>query len=47
MAKIYFDRYKKRIDNDEITVQEAIDLAQTEVPTRWRADVVSMLEALN
>ena len=46
MAKIYYDRYKKRIDNDEITVQEAIDLAQTEVPTRWRADVVSMLEAL-
>lgn len=47
MAKIYFDRYKKRIDNDEITVQEAIDLAQTEVPTRWRSDVVSMLKALN
>lgn len=46
MAKIYFDRYKKRIDNCEITVQEAIELAQTEVPTRWRADVVSMLEGL-
>lgn len=46
MVKIYYDRYKKRIDNGEITVQEAIDLAQTEVPTRWRADVVSMLEAL-
>ena len=46
MAKIYFDRYKKRIDNGEITVQEAIDLAQIEVPTRWRADVVSMLEGL-
>lgn len=46
MAKIYFDRYKKRIDNGEITVQEAIDLAQNEVPTRWRADVVSMLEGL-
>lgn len=46
MAKIYFDRYKKRIDNGEITVQEAIELAQTEVSTRWRADVVSMLEAL-
>lgn len=46
MAKIYYDRYKKRIDNGEITVQEAIELAQAEVPTRWRADVISMLEAL-
>lgn len=46
MAKIYFDRYKKRIDNGEITVREAIDLAQTDVPTRWRADVISMLEGL-
>ena len=46
MAKIYYDRYKKRIDNGEITVEEAIALAKTEVPIRWRADVVSMLEAL-
>lgn len=46
MAKIYFDRYKKRIDNGEITVEEAIALAQTEVPTRWRVDVISMLEDL-
>ena len=46
MAKIYYDRYKKRIDNGEITVEEAITLAQTEVPTRWRADVIAMLEDL-
>lgn len=46
MAKIYYDRYKKRIDNGEITVEEAIALAQTEVPTRWRTDVISMLEDL-
>ena len=46
MAKIYYDRYKKRIDNGEITVQEAIEIAQAEVPARWRTDVVSMLEAL-
>ena len=46
MAKIYYDRYKKRIDNGEITVEEAIALAQTEVPTRWRDDVISMLEDL-
>lgn len=46
MTKIYYDRYKKRIDNGEITVEEAIALAQTEVPTRWRADVIAMLEDL-
>lgn len=46
MAKIYYDRYKKRIDNGEITVEEAIALAQTEVPARWRADVIAMLEDL-
>ncbi len=46
MAKIYYDRYKKRIDNGEITVEEAIALAQTKVPTRWRADVIAMLEDL-
>ena len=45
MAKIYFDRYKRRIDSGEITV-EAIALARTEVPTRWRDDVIAMLEAL-
>lgn len=46
MAKIYFDRYKRRIDSGEITVEEAIVLARTEVPTRWRNDVIAMLEAL-
>ena len=46
MAKIYFDRYKRRIDNGEITVEDAIALARTEVPTRWRDDVIAMLEAL-
>lgn len=47
MAKIYFRRYKERIDNSEITVAEAIELAQTEVPIKWRAAVIEMLEALN
>lgn len=46
MAKIYFRRYKERIDNGEITVAEAVELAQTEVPTKWRATVIEMLEAL-
>ena len=46
MAKIYFNRYKKRIDNGEITVDEAIALAESEVPERWRDAVVELLEAL-
>lgn len=46
MAKIYYNRYKKRIDNGEITVDEAIALAEAEVPERWRAAVVELLEAL-
>lgn len=47
MAKIYFRRYKERIDSGEITVAEAITLAGEEVPTKWRAAVIEMLEALN
>ena len=47
MAKIYFRRYKERIDNGEITVAEAIALAETEVPKKWRADVIALLEGLN
>ena len=47
MAKIYFNRYKKRIDNEEITVEEAIELAEVEVPMKWRDAVVEMLEELN
>ena len=47
MAKIYFRRYKERIDSGEITVDEAIALSETEVPTKWRAAVIEMLEALN
>lgn len=47
MAKIYFRRYKERIDSGEITVAEAITLAETEVHTKWRAAVIEMLETLN
>lgn len=46
MAKIYFRRYKERIDAGEITVAEAIALAQTEVPAKWRDAVIEMLSAL-
>lgn len=47
MAKIYFRRYKERIDNGEITVAEAIELARVEVLAKWRAAVIELLEALN
>lgn len=45
MAKIYYRRYKERIAAGEITVQQAIELAGTEVPRKWRAEVIEMLEA--
>ena len=47
MAKIYFRRYKERIDSGEITVAEAIALAETEVPAKWRQAVIELLEDLN
>lgn len=43
MARIYFRRYKERIDAGEITVAEAVVLAEAEVPARWRDAVVAML----
>ena len=46
MAKIYFNKYKERIDRREITVEEAIKLANAEVPKRWREAVIEMLEEL-
>ena len=47
MAEIYFRRYKERIDNGELTVAEAIALAQTEVPEKWRAAVIELLEEVS
>jgi len=44
MAKIYYNRYKARIDAGEITVEEAIELVQSEVPARWRDAVIALLE---
>lgn len=45
MAKIYYRKYKERIDAGAITLDEAITLAGTEVPTKWRAAVIALLEA--
>ena len=44
MARIYYRRYRERIDRGEITVDQAIELAQTEVPIKWRAEVAALLE---
>lgn len=45
MAKIYYRKYKSRIDAGEITIDEAIELARVEVPERWRDAVIALLEA--
>lgn len=44
MAKIYFKRYKKRISDGEITVEEAIELVAEEIPERWHEDVIAMIK---
>ena len=43
MAKIYYRRYKERISAGEITTEQAIELAETEVPVKWRQAVIDML----
>ena len=45
MAKIYYRRYKARVDAGEITLEEAVALTRTEVPERWRSAVAALLEA--
>lgn len=45
MAKVYYRRYRQRVDAGEITLAQAISLAETEVPERWRAAVKALLEA--
>ena len=47
MAKVFYNGYRDRIDAEEITIEEAIELAREEVPDRfgWRAAVIAMLEA--
>lgn len=44
MAKIYYRKYRARIDAGEITLAEAIALAEVEVPERWRDAVIALLE---
>ena len=46
MTKIYFNHYNELIMLGQITVDGAIEMASTEVPTKWRAQVIAMLKAL-
>lgn len=45
MAKIYYNRYMDRVNKGELTLAEAILLAEQEVPVRWRDAVIALLEA--
>ena len=45
MAKIYYRKYRARIDAGEITVADAVALVREEVPERWQDAVVALLEA--
>lgn len=45
MAKIYYNKYMDRVNKGEISLAEAILLAEQEVPTRWRDAVIALLEA--
>lgn len=45
MAKIYYKRYMERVNRGEITLEEAILLAEQEVPVRWREAVIALLES--
>lgn len=44
MAKVYYRKYKARIDSGEITLEEALALVDEEVPERWRDAVKALLE---
>lgn len=43
MAKIYYRKYKAMIDSGEITLEQAITLVESEVPERWREEVIRLL----
>ena len=45
MAKIYYRKYKQRIDSGELTLEQTLALVDAEVPERWRAEVKAMLNS--
>jgi len=40
MAKIYYRKYKDKVESGEMTVEEVIAL----VPEKWKADVRALFE---
>lgn len=46
MAKIYFRKYLLKIEAGEMTAVDAIEDANVNVPVRWRAAVIELLEEL-
>ena len=45
MAKVYYRKYKARVDAGEITLNEAVALVYAEVPERWQGAVAELLQA--
>ena len=43
MAKVYYRKYKAMIDADEVTLEQALELVDAEVPTKWRDAVKKLL----
>jgi len=43
MAKIYFYKYKELIDSGEETLTHVLNFMVSEVPERWRSEVIDLL----
>ena len=45
MIKIYYNRYMNMVNSGDFTISEVIELAELEVPVRWKDAVVALLRA--
>ena len=45
MAKIYYNKYRKMIDDGTVSVEEAIVLINQQVPEPWTKQVEKMILA--
>lgn len=45
MAKIYYNKYRKMIDDGTVSVEEAIELINQQVPEPWTEQVKKMILA--
>lgn len=43
MAKIYFYKFKELIDSGEETLTHVLNFRMSEVPDRWRGEVIDLL----